>query len=290
LSEGHEPETQPSNGLSEVFLEDRVHIGCNYGKKRQSEGGHPPTIPIFEGSTSSMAHVIRNIPAAFNPGITHPLFLIRSNLHRAISDLAPSLKGRMMDFGCGLKPYRSMLDVDEYIGVDYQAEGETYEQSAVDVFYDGRSLPFPDGHFDSIFSSEVFEHIFNLSEILPELHRVLKPGGKILITCPFAFGEHEIPSDFARYTSFAMQHMLTSQGFRILEQRKTGGNVEVLTQLRIVYWNLHILSGLKDIPVVRSVARILFFGLNNLWALALSRILPFRQDLYLNNVVLAERI
>jgi SAM-dependent methyltransferase len=237
-----------------------------------------------------MAHVIRNIPEAFDPGITHPLYLIRSNLHRAISDLAPSLKGKMMDFGCGLKPYRSMFDVDEYIGVDYQAEGETYEQSAVDVFYDGRTLPFPDGHFDSIFSSEVFEHIFNLSEILPELHRVLKPGGKILITCPFAFGEHEIPSDFARYTSFAMQHMLTSQGFRILEQRKTGGNVEVLTQLRIVYWNLHILSGLKDIPVVRSVARILFFGLNNLWALALSRILPFRQDLYLNNVVLAERI
>jgi hypothetical protein len=38
------------------------------------------------------------------------------------------------------------------------------------------------------------------------------------------------------------------------------------------------------------VTRILFFGLNNLWALALSRILPFRQDLYLNNVVLAERI
>jgi SAM-dependent methyltransferase len=237
-----------------------------------------------------MAHVIRNIPEAFDPGITHPLYLIRSNLHRAISDLAPSLSGRMMDFGCGLKPYRNMFDVDEYIGVDYQAEGETYEQSAVDVFYDGRSLPFPDGHFDSIFSSEVFEHIFNLPEILPELKRVLKPGGRILITCPFAFGEHEIPSDFARYTSFAMQHMLTTNGFRILDQRKTGGNVEVLTQLRIVYWNLHILNALKDIPVVRTIVRKLFFGFNNCRALALRRILPFRQDLYLNNVVLAERI
>ncbi len=290
LTEWHQSETKPADSLAEVFLKDRVHKVCNYGKKAESTGSVRSTITIFEASTYTMAHVIRNLPAAFNPGITHPLFLIRSNLHRAISKLAPSLKGRLLDFGCGLKPYRSLFDVDEYIGVDYQAEGETYEQSAVDVFYNGHTLPFPDGHFDSIFSSEVFEHIFNLPEILLELKRVLKPGGRILVTCPFAFGEHEAPSDFARYTSFAMNHMFTSNGFRIVEQRKTGGNIEVLTQLRIVYWNLHILSALKDIPVVRSVARILFFGLNNLSALLLRRILPYRQDLYLNNVILAERV
>lgn len=87
-----------------------------------------------------------------------------------------------------------------------------------------------------------------------------------------------------------MNHMFTSNGFRIVEQRKTGGNIEVLTQLRIVYWNLHILSALKNIPVIRTVARNLCFGLNNLRALLLRRILPFRQDLYLNNVILAERI
>ncbi len=290
LSEGNESKAEATDGLAKVFLKDRVHKACNYGKKAESTGSVRLTIAIFERSTDTMAHVIQNLPAAFNPGITHPLFLIRSNLHRAIMELAPSLKGRLLDFGCGLKPYRSLFNVDEYIGVDYQAEGETYEQSAVDVFYDGHTLPFPDAHFDSIFSSEVFEHVFNLPEILLELKRVLKPGGRILVTCPFAFGEHEIPSDFARYTSFAMNHMFTSNGFRIVEQRKTGGNIEVLTQLRIVYWNLHILSALKNIPVIRTVARNLCFGLINLRALLLRRILPFRQDLYLNNVILAERI
>lgn len=237
-----------------------------------------------------MAHTIPDIPAAFNPGLTHPLYLIRSNLFRSISRLAPALGGRLMDFGCGLKPYRPLFQVDEYIGVDYRAEGETYEQDAVDVFYNGRTLPFPDDHFDSIFSSEVFEHVFNLPEIMRELHRVLKPGGRILVTCPFSFGEHEVPSDYARYTSFAMKHMFGSNGFRVLASEKTGGQIEAITQLRIVYWNLHILSALKDIPVVRTVARTAFFTVNNLWALAAGRLLPKRQDLYLNNIMLAEKI
>lgn len=236
-----------------------------------------------------MANINRDIPTAFNPGISHPLFLIRSNLFKSISRLAPSLQGRMMDFGCGLKPYKGLFSVDEYIGVDYKAEGETYEQGQVDVFYDGKTIPFPDDHFDSIFSSEVFEHVFNLPEILQELRRVLKPGGRILVTCPFAFGEHEIPSDYARYTSFAMRHMFESNGFVVREYHKTGGTIEAITQLRIVYWNRHILSVLKNIPVVRSVARTVFFTANNLLAIAFSRLFPESRDLYLNNVMLAEK-
>ena len=237
-----------------------------------------------------MGHIITNIPKEFNPDITHPLFLIRSELFRNISKFAPQLKGRMMDFGCGLKPYADLFTVDEYIGVDYQAEGETYHQEKVDVFYDGKTLPFPDNHFDSIFSSEVFEHIFNLPEIIQELKRVLKPGGKILITCPFSFGEHEVPSDYARYTSFAVKHMFTSNGFNIVAFEKTGGSIEAITQLRIVYLNLHILSIFKNIPVLRSVLRLIVFTTNNLAAIIFGKIFPRRQDLYLNNILLAEKL
>jgi len=252
-------------------------------------GLHCLFLANYQALKRAMSHIISNISKEFNPDFTHPLYLIRSSLFRKISTYAPQLKGRMMDFGCGLKPYETLFTVDEYIGVDYQAEGETYHQEKVDVFYDGKTLPFPDNHFDSIFSSEVFEHIFNLPEIMLELKRVLKPGGKILITCPFAFGEHEVPSDYARYTSFAVKHMFISNGFNVLAYEKTGGNIEAITQLRIVYWNLHILSFFKNIPILRSILRILVFTSNNLMALILGKILPSRQDLYLNNVLLAEK-
>jgi SAM-dependent methyltransferase len=253
-------------------------------------GLHCLFLTNYQVLKSQMGHIITNIPKEFNPNITHPLFLIRTELFRNISKFAPQLKGRMMDFGCGLKPYADLFTVDEYIGVDYQAEGETYHQEKVDVFYDGKTLPFPDNHFDSIFSSEVFEHIFNLPEILQELKRVLKPGGKILITCPFSFGEHEVPSDYARYTSFAIKHMFTSNGFNIVAFEKTGGSIEAITQLRIVYWNLHILSIFKNIPVLRTMLRKLVFTSNNLSAIILGKILPRRQDLYLNNILLAEKL
>ncbi len=237
-----------------------------------------------------MSNVVEKVGYEFNPDLRSPIYLIRKNLYKAIKKFAPELKGRLMDFGCGLKPYEELFSVDEYIGVDFEGEGETYTKQKVDVFYDGKTLPFRENYFDSVFSSEVFEHVFNLPEILLEIKRVLKPGGRILVTCPFAYGEHEVPNDFARYTSFAMKDMFERNGFKVLAYEKTGGNVEAITQLRIVYWNLHIISKIKNIPVLRSVVRNIFFVTNNLFALCISRLFPFRQDLYMNNVILAEKI
>jgi len=236
-----------------------------------------------------MPNADQAIPYEFDPGITHPLYLIRSNLVKALRRQIPELKGKMMDFGCGLKPYETLFMVDEYIGVDYQGEGDTFSHHKVDVFYDGHTLPFPDNHFDSIFSSEVFEHVFNLPEIIKELHRVLKPGGKILISCPFAFGEHEVPADFARYTSFAIQHLFNNSGFEVIHYEKTGSFIEAIVQLRIVYWDRHLLVYLKDIPVLRTLARWIVFGGNNFLAKAWKTLLPYSQDLYLNNIVLAQK-
>ena len=53
-----------------------------------------------------------------------------------------------MDFGCGSKPYKSLFNVEEYLGVDYYNEGHPHENEQIDVFYDGKNLPFPDNYFD----------------------------------------------------------------------------------------------------------------------------------------------
>lgn len=77
----------------------------------------------------------------FNPSFFHPYYFIRKGLLKKIKQHAGSLKGRMLDFGCGSKPYRSLFNVKEYIGVDYMNEGHPHENEQIDIFYDGKKSP-----------------------------------------------------------------------------------------------------------------------------------------------------
>jgi len=236
-----------------------------------------------------MTKIARQSTVGFDPAITHPAFLIRNRLLKNIRKYSDKLSGRLMDFGCGSKPYKYLFSVSEYIGVDFESPGHPHINEQIDVFYDGKKLPFENESFDAIFTTEVFEHVFNLPDILKELNRVLRTDGQILITCPFAICEHEVPNDYARYTSFAMRDMLEKNGFEVQALDKCGNAIETIWQLRITYWHLHILSKLAKIPVIRSAARLFIYTSFNLLALAWSKIMPERKDLYLNNIVLARK-
>ncbi|RPD51330.1 MULTISPECIES: class I SAM-dependent methyltransferase [Chitinophagaceae] len=226
----------------------------------------------------------------FNPDILQPNYLIRQGLLKAFTRLSPRLKGRMLDFGCGTKPYQSLFSVDEYIGVDYENPGHSHLNEQIDVFYDGKTLPFEHAQFDSIFSSEVFEHVFNLPDILIELNRVLKRDGLLLLSCPFSFCEHEVPHDFARYTSFGIRHLLQEKGFEIVVQEKTGSTIETIHQLFSVYCYFNIFKKIEKIPVVRSAGRLFIFGVINTSAKIWGKLLPRDKTLYMNNIVLCRKV
>ena len=194
-----------------------------------------------------------------------------------------------MDFGCGSKPYKSLFNVEEYLGVDYYNEGHPHENEQIDVFYDGKSLPFPDNYFDSVLCSEVFEHIFNLDEILKEINRVMKPGSQIMITCPFVWNEHEVPYDFARYTRFALQDMLNKNGFEILHFEKAGNFITTITQLWILYWHTILYKKIKKVSALRILYKGFFVILPNGLGIILNKLLRSESSLYLNNVVVAKK-
>lgn len=233
------------------------------------------------------------VPKAFRPGMNNPFYFIRRSLLAKLEQYSPQLSGKLLDFGCGSKPYQSLFtNTSEYIGLDYEGEGHSHKDESVDVFYDGKKIPFPDQQFDSVFSSEVFEHIFNLDEILPEINRVLKTRGRLLVTCPFVWPEHEVPVDFARYTRFALNHLLEKNGFRILATDKSGDFTMALYQMRMVYFSEHFIPSIpfmgKSKFFKTSVAPGFYFLLNS-WYRFKHRLLPKRKDWYLNNIVLAEK-
>ncbi|RYZ31384.1 MAG: class I SAM-dependent methyltransferase [Sphingobacteriales bacterium] len=225
----------------------------------------------------------------FDPSVNYALYLIRNRLLEALRRHAPRFSGRLLDFGCGIKPYESLFNVSEYIGVDYAGEGETYTKERADFLYDGKTLPFPDNHFDGIFTTEVVEHIFNLEAIVPELHRVLRAGGELLLTCPFAMPEHEVPSDYARYTSFAIQDLFVRNGFTVLHYEKTGNFVEAIYQLWLIWLDQGLLHRVRKVPVLRTILRTIVYCSININAIIWSKLFPRNKNLYLNNVILLQK-
>jgi SAM-dependent methyltransferase len=168
--------------------------------------------------------------------ILNPLYLIRKELWHAVASQAPRLTGRVLDFGCGSKPYEGLfVNCESYVGVDIAQSGHNHNDSKVDVFWDGKTLPFDDNSFDACVSFEVFEHVFNPEAVLAELKRVLKPKGSLVITTPFVYGEHEVPFDFARYTSFGLRHLLSNAGFQVEDVEKLGDENLAIGQLLVDY-------------------------------------------------------
>ena len=215
----------------------------------------------------------------------NPSYIIRSGLYKSIEKKSIHINGKLLDFGCGKKPYESMFAVDEYIGLDIESFGHSHLKSKIDVFYDGKTIPFMDNHFDSVFSSEVLTHIFNTKEIFSEIYRVLKPDGVFLLTVPFSWFENEIPYDSVRYTSFGIKYTLEEAGFEIIESEKTTNFIQTVIQLFIgyVYYKLGYSFLLRILIIVFVV-----FPLNIL-SIILSIILPKEKSLYCNNVVLAKK-
>ena len=217
----------------------------------------------------------------------NPNYFSRKGLLKYIRREAPGLKGRLMDFGCGRKPYQRLFCVDEYIGVDIEVSGHDHRDSVIDVFYNGHTLPFENNSFDSIFTSETFEHLFNLDEILAELHRVLRPEGQMLITIPFSWNEHEEPYDFARYTSFGIIHILKQHGFETIRLNKTTTYFETVCQLYNSFW---IESVFPKNKAIRTVLQALLLGVPTLIATFLNLILPDNKKMYLNMVILVKKV
>jgi SAM-dependent methyltransferase len=229
------------------------------------------------------------IQEQFNPKILglfiNPFYFARKGLYQSVSVLILNLKGKLLDVGCGTKPYEGMCNVDKYIGLEIDDEVNR-NHSFADVFYDGSTIPFKDKEFDSILSNQVFEHVFNPHVFLREINRVTKMDGLFLITVPFVWDEHEQPYDYARYSSFGLRHVLAENGFDIMEHRKSNNGVEVIFQLINDY--IYKVTITKN-NIINLLITLFLMAPVNVTGLILSKILPRNDDLYLDNIILARK-
>lgn len=225
----------------------------------------------------------------FNPSLLgifiNPFYFARKGLFKGIIDFLPELKGNLLDVGCGSKPYEAYCSVNTYVGLEIDTP-ENRKNKKADYYYDGKTFPFKNTSFDSLMCNQVFEHIFNPSEFLMEINRVLKSGGTILMTVPFIWDEHEQPYDFARYSSFGIMSLLERNGFQIIRSKKSMNDIRVIFQLL----NAYLYKKASSNYVYLSIANLFLMSPINLIGEVLSKILPENDDLYLDNVILAKKV
>ena len=239
-----------------------------------------------------MKNIIKNIYSkeSFYPswliGIwINPAFIVRRGLLNRVKDISSKfLGGKLLDVGCGSKPYESLFKVEKYIGIDVEVSGHSHTSSKVDKFYDGLLIPYDDNEFDWVFSSEVFEHVFNLDELLKEINRVLTSGGKLAFTCPFVWEEHEQPYDYARYTSFALHDMMKKNGFEVESCHKSTSYFETVMQILAMYVYQYCLP---RNPYVKIILMPLFVSPFNILGSLLGKVLPNSRNFYHNNIIIA---
>lgn len=231
----------------------------------------------------------RYIREQFNPGwlglFVNPFFFARRGLCKSLAELLPKLEKQILDIGCGRKPYQYMCTYTKYVGLEIDTP-EKRAGSKADHFYNGTEMPFSNHSYDSAFASQVFEHVFNPEEFLQEINRVLKTGGKFLITVPFIWDEHEQPFDYARYSSFGLKHILKKKGFRIIEHRRINRGTVVIFQLINAY--LYKLIWTQNI-YINLIATLILMAPVNIFGHICSFILPKKDDMYLDNIILAEK-
>lgn len=130
---------------------------------------------------------------------------------------------RVLDAGSGEGRYKAFFEHTRYVGLDLAVGDVTWDYSELDSIGDLRELPFPDRCFDAAICIQTLEHVNDPFQVIKEIGRVLKPGGKFYLSAPMSWHQHQKPHDFFRYTSFGFQHLLEQSGMQVVEMRPMGG-------------------------------------------------------------------
>lgn len=225
---------------------------------------------------------------SFNPSLlgifVNPFWIARRALWHGLAEKSSVLSGRLLDVGCGSKPYQPLFSVSSYVGLEIDSL-KSRQLGMADYFYDGSAFPFEDNSFDSVLCNQVLEHVFNPDAFIFEINRVLKPGGYLLLSVPFVWDEHEQPWDYARYSSFGLKFLLENNNFKVLDQSKTVADISMVAQLI----NAYIYKALPISQAIHLLANLFLMGPMTLLGLALAKILPNNSDLYLDQIVLANK-
>jgi SAM-dependent methyltransferase len=163
-------------------------------------------------------------------------------LQRFVARAAQGLPAgaRLLDAGAGEGRFRSHFARQRYVGVDLAIGQVGWDYGGLDAVTDLLRLPFADASFDAVVCTQTLEHVTEPAQVVGEMARVLRPGGRLYLSAPQSWHQHQKPHDYFRYTSFGLRYLLGQAGLRVESMQPMGGYFWFLSfQLQnVIYWGV----------------------------------------------------
>jgi len=154
--------------------------------------------------------------------------LEKDSLWDSIDESSKYAKGKLLDVGCGDKPYYQIFSrkVDSYVGLDLHGG---------DVIGSALKLPFKNNSYDTVLSTQVIEHVIDPQIMIKEAYRVLKKNGYLILTAPLFWCLHEEPNDYFRFTKYSLSALLNKENFKIIYIKERGNWLITLGQMISIF-------------------------------------------------------
>ncbi len=188
-------------------------------------------------------------------GLSHTVSLARYTLHREVGRRIERLAaGEALDVGAGRSPFAGRLERQCARVTTLDVEDRS---GRVDLIADVQRMPELEGQsFDTVLCTQVLEHVPRPWRALGEMRRVLRPGGRLILTVPHLSPLHEAPHDYFRYTRHGLANLCREVGLEVEEIEAVGGLLSFLAHGA----SYLLLSGPGALPGLRWPA----WGLNYL--------------------------
>jgi len=148
----------------------------------------------------------------------HFQWLATKDLYGDLKKILPQQSGRILDVGCRDKPYAPWLkQAETHFGIDISSGPQVDA-----IIAPNEPWPLVNSSFDVVICLQVLQYVADLNNLFNEIHRVLKPGGALIMTFPFAYNQHTVVKDYWRFSVDGMQELLAAR-FKIIECKAQGG-------------------------------------------------------------------
>lgn len=177
-------------------------------------------------------------------------------------------RARVLDAGAGPCPYKPFFAHTRYEATDYADP-----HKILDFTCSLDNIPKTTNMYDAVLSTEVLEHVEFPQQVMNEMHRILRKGGKLFLTTPQGWMIHQAPYNYYYFTRYGLESLLKNAGFKQYKILPMGGYFKFLADalrfnsifeqwkdIKLIYYPLWFL----DLIFLRVIASFILFHLDTL--------------------------